>query len=119
MEQEKLTSTDNNSLTGSFSVLTPSQKRALEKAEEEKRKKEAAIQERRRQNAAKKKAREERARKLQLAESLVIPFIIIFAGTIFAIVGFSCESPGVGVFGLILDLVAVIWAAIVISNFKQ
>ena len=42
MEQEKLTSADNYSLIGSFSVLTPSQKRAIEEAEEEKRKKAAA-----------------------------------------------------------------------------
>ena len=109
----------NASAFGEFSVLTPSQKRALEKAEEEKRQDEAAKQERRRLIAEKRRERDAKARKLQLAESLVIPFIIIFIGTGFGSIGFSCESPGLGVLGLIFDIVAGIWVVIIISKYKQ
>ncbi len=118
MENNQLEST-NNSALGEFSVLTPSQKRALEQAEEEKRQKEAAKQERRRLNAEKKKEREKIARRWQIFEKSVAPIIIMIAGIVLAIAGFASETPGLGFYGLILVFSALIWIMVVYSKYKM
>ena len=61
MNNNQIEST-NSSALGEFSVLTPSQKRALEKAEEEKRQKEAA-KKRKREEAKLEKERQKQAKK--------------------------------------------------------
>ncbi len=76
MDNDQIEST-NNSALGEISVLTPSQKRALEKAEEEKRQKAAADKAKRAAAALKRKKEKERKQNVKVL--LWILFLCICA----------------------------------------
>lgn len=100
MEDNNQIESTNSSALGEFTVLTPSQKRALEKAEEEKRKKEAA-KKRKREEAALEKEKQKQAKKNLYITILIVSIICTLGWTLYA---------ALNEFGFITGVVAMVLA---------
>ena len=100
VQQERIPQSGQASIVGGFSVLTPSQKRALEKEEEKKRQKEDA-QKWKREEEALEKERQKQAKKHLYIIILIVSIVCSLGWTLYA---------ALNEFGFITGVVALLFA---------